>query len=89
MNQKTIFELTCKRGVIPNIPLTLLNYKFLAKLQEEMFELFEQFNNNHYIDKEELADCFIVICNIAERNNIDIEMEALTKVTKDVTRQKE
>lgn len=85
--QKQLWDNTLKRGVIPNIPLDLLNYKFFDKLQEELNELIEAYHNNGYIDAQELADCFIVVCNCASANSIDIVDTALAKSTKDLTRQ--
>lgn len=84
--QKRITHLTDKRGVIPQIPLTQLNPKFVDKLQEELNELKDALQQKGYIDTNELADCFIVICNCATYNNIDIVDAAIEKVTRDVTR---
>jgi len=64
----------------------LLNYKFFDKLQEELNELIEAYHNKGYIDAQELADCFIVVCNCASANNIDIVDTALDKSTKDINR---
>lgn len=86
--QRRLYNLTQKRGVIPDLPLNKLNWKFFDKLQEELNELIEAYHKKGYIDKEELADCFIVICNTAERNSINIEEAALEKATKDVDRKK-
>ena len=84
--QKQLWDNTLKRSVIPNIPLELLNYKFFDKLQEELNELIEAYHNKGYIDTQELADCFIVVCNCASANHIDIEDVALAKSTDDLTR---
>jgi len=84
--QKQLWDNTLKRGVIPNIPLELLNFKFFDKLQEELNELVEMYYNKGYIDAQELADCFIVVCNCASANNIDIVDTALDKSTKDINR---
>ena len=84
--QKQLWDNTLKRGVIPNIPLELLNYKFFDKLQEELNELIEAYYEKGYIDAQELADCFIVVCNCASANHIDIEDVALAKSTDDLTR---
>lgn len=85
--QSIIFDLANKRGVIPEIPLSELNPKFIAKLKEEVAELEDALNQKGYIDTQELCDCFIVICNCASANGIrDIELHAIEKATKDVTR---
>ena len=84
--QKQLWDNTLKRGVIPNIPLELLNYKFFDKLQEELNELIDAYYEKGYIDAQELADCFIVVCNCASANHIDIEDVALAKSTDDLTR---
>jgi len=84
--QKQLWNNTLKRGVIPNIPLDLLNFKFFDKLQEELNELIEAYHNKGYIDMQELADCFIVVCNCASADNIDIVDTALDKSTKDINR---
>ena len=84
--QNKIFELTKKRGVIPDAPLSKLNWLFIDKLQEEVNELIEALHIKGYIDTQELADCFIVICNIAQANHINIEDAALEKATNDVNR---
>lgn len=84
--QHTITHLADKRGVIPQIPLTELNPKFIEKLEEELNELKQALNEKGYIDAYELADCFIVICNCATYNHIDIVDIALEKATKDVIR---
>ena len=85
--QKQLYTLAQQRGVIPKIPLTQLNWKFIDKLQEEVNELIEALHIKNYIDPQELADCFIVICNCATANHIDIEEVALEKATNDVNRQ--
>lgn len=85
--QKQLWDNTLKRGVIPNIPLDLLNYKFFDKLQEELNELIEAYHEKGYIDAQELADCFIVVCNCASANHIDIVDTALAKSCNDLTRQ--
>ena len=84
--QKQLFELAQKRGVIPDIPLSRLNYLFLDKLQEEIDELIMSLYQNNCFDTQEVADVFIVICNLATANNINIEQEALKKTQIDVTR---
>lgn len=87
--QQTISELTRQRGVIPELPLTQLNYKFFDKLQEELNELIRAYHETGYIEKYELADCFIVICNCATANHINIADVALEKATRDVSRKKQ
>lgn len=84
--QKQLWDNTLKRGVIPNIQLDLLNFKFFDKLQEELNELIEAYHDKGYIDAQELSDCFIVVCNCASANNIDIVDTALEKSTNDLTR---
>ena len=86
--QQQLYALAQKRGVIPEIPLIQLNYKFFDKLQEELNELIIAYHEKGYIDPYELADCFIVICNCATANSINIEDVALEKATKDVNRKK-
>ena len=86
--QKQLYNLAQKRGVIPNIPLSQLNWKFIDKLLEEISELIIALHTKGYIDPYELADCFIVICNCATANSIDVEDVALEKATKDVSRTK-
>lgn len=80
--QQQIWHNTVARGVIPDIPLAQLNYKFFEKLQEEYFELLNSLHNGIF-DETELADLFIVICNCATRNNIDIVQLALEKSAND------
>ena len=87
--QKKLYSLTQKRGVVPDVPLTKLNWLFIDKLQEEVAELIEALHTKGYIDPYELADCFIVICNCATANSINIENVALEKATKDVNRKKQ
>jgi hypothetical protein len=86
--QKTIWKQTKDRGVIPLIPLSILNFKFFDKLQEEVNELIEAYYEKGYIDPLELADVFIVVCNCASANDIDILTAALKKSSNDLTRKK-
>lgn len=86
--QKTIWQQTKDRGVIPLIPLSVLNFKFFDKLQEEVNELITAYYDKGYIDPLELSDCFIVICNCASANDIDIVESALSKSSMDLTRKK-
>lgn len=86
MLQKQLFTLAKKRGVIPAISLDRLNYKFVDKLLEEVFELVSDLHETRKINPVELADCLVVICNCAEANGIDIEQVALEKATNDLTR---
>ncbi|MFA5166563.1 MAG: hypothetical protein WC449_04720 [Candidatus Paceibacterota bacterium] len=86
--QKTIWQNTKKRGVIPSIPLSTLNFKFFDKLQEEVNELISAYYEHGYIDPLELADVFIVVSNCASANDIDILEYALSKSSNDLTRKK-
>lgn len=84
--QEKLFEQTKKRGVIPDVQLDTLNYLFIKKLREEVFELVQALYNTGRIDNSELADCYIVICNIAQANGVDIESAALQKSGEDMKR---
>ena len=84
--QQKIWELCLKRGVIPDIGITALNHLFIDALQEEVNELTMNLFEKGYFTREEVADVYIVICNMASANGLDIEDIALEKATKDVTR---
>lgn len=84
--QYFITQLTNARSIIPDVPLAELNPKFIEKLQEELNELQLALQQTSKIDPTELADCFIVICNCASYNQIDIVQTALIKATNDIDR---
>jgi len=65
------------RGLIT--PSTL-RQSFVDKLQEEVKEFTDVFNDTMMIDKEELSDVILVCLNIAKHYNIDIETELKNKI---------
>lgn len=83
--QQKLWNNTIARGVIPSLPLAQLNYKFIDKIRKEFFELVASLENGLF-NETELADLFIVICNCATRNGIDIFKIALDKSESDKER---
>ena len=53
---------------------------FLIKLDEEMWELLDEYENTQKVNGEELADCILVLLNMARRYGIDIISELKMKV---------